>query len=183
MADASSHPLRRAELGPSPSLSAKMPDDLSAAPLPSSTPESTFPRYPRHPRSRGPRFSLRALLIAMTVIAVAVVVMEAIGIDAVLAVALFLLVLIAPVCCVTAAIYCRGRWQTFFIGAACVSCLWAGGMRGSLPQSASLPLLLMVVGNLFALALAGGIAVATRNFIERRGWNLPAGDRDRWIDE
>jgi hypothetical protein len=73
--------------------------------------------------------------------------------------------------CVTAAIYCRGGRQAFFVGAACVACLTA---LSPPPFGRGWPeFSVMTVGHVIAMTVAGGIAVLTRKFIEKRGWNAP----------
>lgn len=123
---------------------------------------------PRPPRA--PRYSVRSLLILTTVVAVVVVLAGAYG-------TFFLRLLTATVIlggatvCVTAAIYCRGGRQAFFVGAACVACLTA--LSPPPFGRGWAEFLVLIAGQVIAMAVAGGIAVLTRKFIENRGWNAP----------
>jgi hypothetical protein len=151
---------------------AKMPDQRSTPPRASSTsrlplpPELVTP--PRPPLA--PRYSLRSLLILMTVVAVGVV-LAGVYEGFFLALVTVAVVFGGAIVCVTAAVYCRGRAQTFFIGAACVTCFQA---MSSPPVARTWgTLLILAPGQVIAIVTAGGIAVFTRRFIEKRGWNLP----------
>lgn len=149
-----------------------MPDPHSKSPPTSSA--SQFPPppdlvAPLRPPS-APRYSLRTLLIVMTVVAVGVVLAGVYG-----RFSLWLLTAVVffggTIVCFTAAIYCRGGRQAFFIGAACIAFLNA---LNSPPVARGwAEFLLLAAGQVIAMALAGGIAVFTRRFIEKRGWNAP----------
>ncbi len=76
--------------------------------------------------------------------------------------------------CVTAAVYCRGSRQAFFVGAACVACFDALNpppVTGSWSE-----FLVLVGGQVIALIVAGGVAVFTHRRIEKHGWNRPPRD-------
>jgi hypothetical protein len=121
------------------------------------------------------------MLIVMTAVAVAVVVFEALGSDFAIALANALLVFGTAVCCVAAAVYARGNCQAFFIGAACLACLAAIGRQ---PRANSwFELAFLALNQSISLAIAGGLGVATRRFVEHRGWHLSPRDGDSWIDD
>jgi hypothetical protein len=133
---------------------------------------------PRPPRA--PRYSVRSLLILTTVVAIVAVLAGAYGM-------FFLRLLTATVflgsaiVCVTAAIYCRGGRQSFFVGAACVACFAALGPPAFARGWAEFYVL--TAGHLIAMVVAGGIAVVTRKFVEKRGWNTPPHKRRGDIGE
>jgi hypothetical protein len=160
-----------------------MADERPDAPIAPPPPgEAALREFPRYPRPRRPvQFSLRTLLIVMTAVAIGVVVLSALGVDFVIGLAAALIVFATPVCCVTAAIYMRGRWQTFFVGAAVIACL----ATSNLPPRLTGPGDIMVLGlsYLFTMVLGGGVALATRWLIERRRWHLPPDQRSPWIDD
>jgi hypothetical protein len=125
------------------------------------------------------QFSVRFLLLAMTVAAVALALLSWFGtsiISMVLAVALYFVV---PVCLGTLTVYCRGYRQTFFAGtlAGATAPILIGlhvVNRGDVSSW-----LTWVVVQLFAASACGATAVATRRFLERRGWHLPPTSADR----
>jgi hypothetical protein len=117
------------------------------------------------------QFSIRSLLIAMTIVAVAVVVLPASNF---LSWVLYGLVSVGlPVCMVTGAVYARGQKQTFFLGAAC------GAFAPSFPVEIALGLrgaadpLLALFLEVVLCAGAGALAISIRRLIERRGWHVP----------
>jgi hypothetical protein len=124
------------------------------------------------------QFGMRSLLITISAAAVLLAIGTSIGGEAatnviIMVVASVIMVLI-PVCFGTLAVYCVGIRRTFFLGAifGCLvpyfgglGAVWRGSMLG--------------VGGYLAVSvvtsmLSGYVAVLTRRYAERRGWNLPA---------
>jgi hypothetical protein len=119
------------------------------------------------------RYSMRSLFILVTIVAVLAALLPYTGIGAtLLIVGLVTLMFIGPVCLGTLALYCRGYKQTFFMGAfaGSLSTFYVSGMLPRYSSNLALLLILSVVGAGAAGACAC-IAVATRKFVERRGWN------------
>ena len=124
------------------------------------------------------QFSLRFLLLAMTVAAVALAVLSWVGAPLaaiLLAIALYFVV---PVCLGTLAIYCRGYRQTFFAGTlvGATAPIFIGShfmYRGDVAAW-----LTWGVAQLFAGSACGVTALATRRFLERRGWHVAPASRD-----
>jgi lysylphosphatidylglycerol synthetase-like protein (DUF2156 family) len=128
-------------------------------------------------RTRSPlRYSMRSLLILVTIIAVLAAVVPYATFWATLQIiALITLMFVGPVCLGTLALYCRGYHQTFF----------AGAFAGSLSMFYLSSTVLQVgneLGALVVLSVLGAAAtgacacaaVATRRMAERRGWTRPA---------
>jgi uncharacterized membrane protein YccC len=159
---------------------ATMPDSRPAAPPPVPPPRPAV-APPLLPRRRPIQFSLRTLLIVMTAVAVAAVLLKLLGTSFLIGLGGALLIFGAPVCCVTAAIYARGRWQTFFIGAAVVTCQ-AAAYENRRPANFG-DLLNLTAGYFVLAAICGGIALWARRFVERRGWHTRGRGGDRWLDE
>lgn len=113
------------------------------------------------------QFSLRGLLIAMTVVAILLgLVVFPLG---QIIVGLLLAVLlrgVLPTVAVAAAIYGRGRLQAFAIGAV-VSCLPI--LFGDLGPLSFFGLIAALVTQLVAAAVCGIVAVATREWLVRQG--------------
>jgi hypothetical protein len=118
---------------------------------------------------------MRSLLILVTIIAVIAAVIPYTSVGAtLLVIGLIALLFVGPVCLGTLALYCRGYRQTFFIGA------FAGSLS-TFYLSTTILRFASDLGALLALSVVGAAAtgacacaaVATRRFIERRGWNLP----------
>lgn len=113
------------------------------------------------------QFSLRGLLIAMTVVAILLgLIVFPLG---QMIVGLLLAVLlrgVLPTVAVAAAFYGRGRVQAFAIGAV-VSCLPI--LFGDLGPLSFLGLIAGLVTQLVAAAVCGSVAVATREWIVRQG--------------
>jgi hypothetical protein len=114
------------------------------------------------------------MLTAMTLIAVLLALLPYAGIPVaalILGVGLFFVI---PVCLATLAIYSRGHRQTFFLGllagALAPYLLGASGMRGGVLGEWAFWLVLQLA----AAAACGFTALATRRFVERRGWHLPS---------
>ena len=121
-------------------------------------------------RSKPLQFSMRTLLIVTTVVAVVAALAPG---NIVIRILLYVVLDFAPlICFVTAAIYARGIWQTFFIGASCVA---ISNPHTSLAYSSGRTdtFLLSIAWVCFQYPLAGGLAVLARGFVERRGWRLP----------
>lgn len=123
---------------------------------------------------------MQTLLIAMTIVAVIAALLP----NNIVAMFFFYFVLdFAPlIVFVVGAVYARGRWQTFFIGAACAAWLTRGAGSAYSMLSA-----VQFLGNslwvIFQFALGGALAILVRWFIERRGWNLsPASDKKNLAD-
>jgi len=113
------------------------------------------------------QFSLRGLLITMTIVAVLLgLVVFPLG---QMIVGLLLAVLlrgVLPTVAVVAAIYGRGRVQAFAIGAV-VSCLPI--LFGDLGSPSFFGLIAGLVTQLIAAAVCGSVAVATREWVLRQG--------------
>jgi 4-hydroxybenzoate polyprenyltransferase len=145
-------------------------------PAPPHPPGAASTPHEPQPRSRRPpwRFGMRTLLIVVTVVALASPLMPNYGRPIADLLVGMLTLVVVPVCLLTAAVYSRGMRQTFFLGAALASLVWvlsaaSGQLRGA---SAGLWLFSSLVW-LLMCALSGGLAVATRRFIQRRGWDHP----------
>lgn len=134
-----------------------------------------------HPTSREaspvrPRpqfqFGLRSLLILVTVVALVSPLIPGYGLPILMGLLITLLMVVTPVTLGAFALYCRGYRQTFFLGAfaASLSPFLFGGfvMQGTLSGIAAL-----AVVQTFACGVCGYLAVASRRYIERRGWNMP----------
>lgn len=125
------------------------------------------------------QFSVRFLLLAMTVAAVALAALSWVGAPLaaiLLAIALYFVV---PVCLGTLAVYCRGYRQTFFAGTlvGATAPLFIGShfmYRGDVAAW-----LTWGVAQLFAASACGVTALATRRFLERRGWHVAPASRDK----
>jgi hypothetical protein len=118
---------------------------------------------------------MRSLLIVVTIVAVIAAVLPYTGLAAtLLIIGLISLMFVGPVCLGTLALYCRGYKQTFFMGAfaGSLSTFYLSGILMQYSSSLASLLMLSVVGAAAAGACAC-IAVATRRFVERRGWNRP----------
>jgi hypothetical protein len=124
------------------------------------------------------QFGMRSLLITISAAAVLLAIGTSIGGEAVTNVIIMVVasvsMLLIPVCFGSLAAYCVGMRRTYFLGAlfGCVmpnfgglAIIWRGSMLG--------------VGGYLAVSVAasllsGYVAVVTRRYAERRGWNLPA---------
>jgi hypothetical protein len=82
------------------------------------------------------------------------------------------LLLTAPLCFGTLALYCRGHRQTFFIGAFVGSAVPMLHLERSVLGGWMAMAAFLLVNIACALG-SGWLAVATRRFAERRGWHLP----------
>jgi hypothetical protein len=127
------------------------------------------------------QFSMKSMLIAVTGVAILAALSGVVGLRMATSIATFFLALaiasVAPFCCGVLAVYSRGPRQTFFLGAfvGCVIPMFAG--RGMFATSAfdagfAVTLILLALNVVSAISF-GWLAVATRRFAERRGWDLP----------
>jgi hypothetical protein len=134
------------------------------------------PTAPPRARRAPFQFSMRALLIVVTVVAIAAPLFSRGAIDLSGALVGTLIQFVAPVCLGTCALYCRGRRQTFFIGAFAASLVPIVRQRdmsfGSLGLSWAGPLI-DAASALGGDAMCGYLALKTRDYIERRGWHRP----------
>jgi hypothetical protein len=117
---------------------------------------------------------LRTLLIAMTVVAFASPFLAPGGIEITGVILVACVQYVAPICLGTCALYCRGRRQTFFLGAFAASLVPILRQRdasvGSLGIGWIEPFVEAV--SIFAgYALCGYLALSTRRYIERKGWD------------
>ncbi len=148
-----------------------------------STPPSPAPASP--PRAAAPvqstrkplQFSMRTLLIVVTVIAVASALLSYFGASIIIIAVGVVTMMVVPVCLGTLALYCRGFRQTYFIGA------FAGALyphvSGAVATVSSVgQLVLICMIQLIACTACGYAALATRRFLERRGWHLPPNHDD-----
>lgn len=89
---------------------------------------------------------------------------------------LSLVLIVAPVGLGALALYCRGRRQTFFLGAsaASVGVLLTYGNAIGRPQFAAV--VAITVLQLVTCAASGYLAVTIRRFVERSGWDQRDGD-------
>jgi len=160
----------------------------SVVPPPIAGQGSAEPRPPQAPAQvssarRGPplQFSMRTMLIAVTGIAILAALTSVLGSR--LAVGLFGYFLamaatsVAPVCFGTLALYVRGPRQTFFLGAFVGSLIPVfSGSSASYPamrEMGIVPYVLLLSINLASALAFGWLALATRRFAERRGWDVP----------
>jgi hypothetical protein len=125
------------------------------------------------------QFSMRFLLLAMTVAAVALAVLSWVGLPLVAILLAIAMYFVVPVCLGTLAVYCRGYRQTFFAGTLAGSMapmfigspfMYRGDVRAWLAWG---------LAQLFAGSACGVTALLTRRFLERRGWHIAAADRER----
>jgi hypothetical protein len=88
----------------------------------------------------------------------------------------FVAIVAAPLCMGTLAVYCRGRRQTFFLGALVGSLAPLMLVRGVGTHNLSWDwdewLMLLAVG-LLTTAACGAMALGTRRLAERVGWAPP----------
>lgn len=131
----------------------------------------TPPPLQSPPRDRLPsqfQFSVRSLLLSITVLAVALTLQRVVGPRFVqLALSVWIIVVVTALG--TLALYCRGHRRTLFLGAFIAS-------LGTLFTGAQVTGLFGFACYQLVAALVGGVtALATRRQLERRGWHL-AGD-------
>ena len=153
-----------------------MTDTHATAPPRNSASPPTAPSAPPFRTPTPLRYSMRSLLILVTVIAVIAAVLRHTNVDATLIIiGLITLMFVGPVCLGTLALYCRGYHQTFFAGA------FAGSLS-TFYLSSTLLRYGNELGALVALSVIGAAAagacacaaVATRRMAERRGWTRPS---------
>lgn len=155
-----------------------MPEPRRPPPPPVTRPApSEIPPRDVSRRQRPAQFSMRALLIGVTLVAVALALLQLLGPAAPIVAALLggALISAMPICFGTLALYTRGNRQTFFLGAFVGSLgPMLHGVAGALPGE-----LFIFLAMNFATALGCGyLALVTRRFAERRGWHLPARGND-----
>lgn len=136
---------------------------------------------PAPPRRTPIQFSMRTLLIAVTIVAILAALAQMLG-GGILALLLLIVFLtVPPVCVATLAFYSRGYRQTFFLGALggaslmfVLGCVWSDSAEVH-------DVLGFGVFEMVAIFSCGYAALATRRFLERRGWDLPSdrGDSNR----
>lgn len=129
------------------------------------------------PPPRPTQFSLRFLLVVVTVVALISPLLPMVGMPMAGVLLPWLLSVATPICLTTAAIYCRGRRQTFFLGAAGASLMSVFSGR-AFTMAAGLESLLWAAVQLATYLACGFLALATREFVERRGWRHPPGDEN-----
>ncbi|HEX6961484.1 MAG TPA: hypothetical protein VF175_06430 [Lacipirellula sp.] len=115
------------------------------------------------------------MLVVVTVVAVLAALFPYRGFRATFFIAgLIALLFVGPVCLGTLALYCRGYKQTFFGGAfaGSLSTFYLSSTMSPFTSNLGGLLMLCIIGAAAAGACACA-AVATRRFIERRGWNAP----------
>jgi hypothetical protein len=153
-------------------------------------PHATTPPPPRTgpppaPSTKSPgtplRYSMRSLLILVTVVAVAAALLPYAGVRVTLFyIGLVALLFVGPVCLGTLALYSRGYKQTFFLGALAgsISSYFLSDMMLRYGGDLTALVVLFVVG-LGSTGICGLAAIATRRFLERRGWHLPQQKSDK----
>ena len=161
---------------------APMPDHSSSPPPPPPHPVQTRPATGASPGasageidygtpSKPFQFSTRSLLIVTTVVAVIAAILPN---NVVVAALLYLILDVAPlVCFISVAVYARGNWQAFALGAAC-SALLSRNASGALSLISGPQFLMNIAWVYFQYAAGGALAVLTRRFVESRGWGAPA---------
>jgi len=117
---------------------------------------------------------MRTMLIVMTVVAVVAALSPYRGVfNAMVGLAVVILWSVIPVTLGTLALYCRGHHQTFFLGAFAGSLAVLYLYDTFVRMSGWEQYLIAVFVAMFATsASCGYAAVATRRFLERRGWHL-----------
>jgi len=159
-----------------------MPEPRTATPPPAPTcqPAAPLTSHRPLPATRRPfQFGMRSLLILVTAVALISPLLPNYGRPIAELIVVMLTHIAAPVCLVTAAVYCRGIRQTFFIGAALPSlALVLAVANGQIISGSTGVRVLSSLSWLILCALSGWLAVATRHFLERRGWHLPEEPRD-----
>jgi len=118
---------------------------------------------------------MRTMLVVMTVVAVVAALSPYRGLfNAVAALAVVVVWSVIPVTLGTLALYCRGPRQSFFLGAFAGSLAVLYLYDTFLRMSGWEEYLIAVFVVMFATsASCGYAALATRRFLERRGWHLP----------
>ena len=146
------------------------PHAASTAPQPAVQSHQSRATLDRKP----PQFSLRTLLIVVTLTAIALPLLQLLGWRYARFLAAVLLVQLPAISIATCAIYSRGPRQTFFLGAIAGSVLlWFNGLP-ALSYNEFADVFALAVAQLAICGLSGFVALATRRFVERRGWNRPA---------
>jgi hypothetical protein len=124
---------------------------------------------------------MKSMLFAMTGVAVVAALSGVVGLRMATSIAVYVLALavtsVAPFCLGALALYSRGPRQTFFLGAFVGSIIpLVAGRRmfvTSSFDSGFAVTLLAVALNLASAVGFGWLALATRRFAERRGWDVP----------
>lgn len=127
------------------------------------------------PAGKPLQYSMRSLLIVVTLVAVIAAIVPYAGFSALLVIiGVIGLTFVAPVCIGTLALYSRGYRQTFFIGAF-IGALSPFYIFSFLDWFGSdlLAVAAMFVVGAAATGACGFAAHITRRFLERRGWHLP----------
>lgn len=149
------------------------------APPPPSTSTHSTPPLPGGPGRRSPQFSLRTLLVVVTVVAVASAIFRLTGVAA--WVVLLLVAGVIPVAVGTLALFCRGYRQTFF----------AAGLAGLAPVVVIIldaaidsywnatEFLTLAGLEVVGILACGFTATTARRLVERRGWDRPAAGEKR----
>lgn len=159
-------------------------------------PRPTAAPPPRSPRPAAPRpgpppiadvqrasmqFSMKSMLIAVTGVAILAALSGVVGLRMAMAIAVYILALavtsVAPFCLGVLALYSRGPRQTFFLGAFVGSMIPLLAGRGMFATSAFdsgfAVTLLVAAFNVTSAVSFGWLALATRRFAKRRGWDVP----------
>jgi hypothetical protein len=165
-----------------------MPDPRRpAAPPPAPLrPPELQPPGAHSPIERRPQlqFGLSSLLIFMTVVAVISSMMPSYGGQLFVAMLITVLLGVIPVVLGAFAFYTHGYRQTFFLGAFAASLsphlfgvrgIWAFQRSDDL-SDLFLPLVAFLVMQAVSCVACGYLALASRRFIERRGWHRPESD-------
>jgi hypothetical protein len=143
--------------------------------LPQHAPAGRFSR----PRAASLQFSLRFLLAAVTIVALASPLLPWLAVPMATVLTPWLTSVAAPICLVIAAVYSRGWPQTFFLGAAGAGLMAVFSQR-AFTLAPGFESLLWAVSLLCTYGVCGALAVVTRWLIEKRGWHLSS-DRDETI--
>jgi hypothetical protein len=136
---------------------------------------------PPPPPPTPTQFSLRFLFVVVTIVALISPLLPMFGMPMAGVLLPWLLSVATPICLVTAAIYCRGRRQTFFLGAAGAALMAVFSGR-AFTMATGLESLLWAAALLATNLTCGFLALATRLFIERRGWHHPSGGENNGLE-
>lgn len=126
----------------------------------------------RHSRAGRLQFSVLAMLIVVTVVAAVSPLLPYAGQQLVKSILSMLAFVVLPVCLGAFALYCRGRRQAFFLGAAAASAAYVLAL-GLQNRSSVGGVVEALVLQLASCGICGYLAVRIRQFVQRAGWDRP----------